>query len=79
MLLIDTGLIREILLMQDAGYGGLSWETHDFLDAIRDDDSWDQVKQHVEERGKDASSLPFEIIKSVAINLATDLLTSSGG
>jgi hypothetical protein len=44
----------------------LSWSGHDFLDAIRNDGIWHQIKQTL-----DVSTMPAEVIKSVGIGLLT--------
>lgn len=44
----------------------LTWEGHEFLDAIRDENIWQQTKDSVEK----ISGAPIVIIKEVAINIA---------
>lgn len=43
----------------------LSWEGHEFLDAVRDENVWQQTKGRVEK----INSTPLVIIKEVAINI----------
>jgi hypothetical protein len=63
-LLINAGII-------DAGSGGvmegflfrgLTWEGHDFIDAIRDDAIWEKTKKGATEVG----GLTFELLKDLA-------------
>lgn len=51
----------------------LSWEGHEFLDAIRSETIWGKTKQTILEKG---STLTFDLIKSVAISFATKALES---
>ena len=78
-LLVDTGWVREKFRTQEAGYGGLSWDAHDFLDAIRQETRWNGLKQYVKQRGEDVSSLPFQTLKSIAVNQLNELITSGDG
>lgn len=45
----------------------LTWEGHDFLDAVRNDTVWAKTKQLLKEKGGSGS---FEIIKAIAISYA---------
>jgi repressor of nif and glnA expression len=45
----------------------LTWEGHEFLDAARDDTTWQKAKKVVTEKG---GSLTFEVIKGVLAQLA---------
>ncbi|MEX1036889.1 MAG: DUF2513 domain-containing protein [Sneathiella sp.] len=51
---------------------GLTWEGHDFLDAVRDDNIWAEVKSVVKKQGYE---LTFDVAKSLAMRL---LSTSIG-
>jgi len=42
----------------------MTWEGHDFLDAIRSDKTWDKTKRKITEAG---GSMPFDIVKNIAI------------
>ena len=46
---------------------GLTWEGHEFLDAIRNDTVWKSVKDTVKEKG---GAVPFEILKTLAVEAA---------
>ena len=49
------------------GASSLTWQGHEFLDAIRNDTIWNKTKNVVAERG---GAIPFELIKELAIKLA---------
>jgi predicted transcriptional regulator len=45
----------------------LTWQGHEFLDAIRNDTVWNQVKDEVKEKG---GSIPFDLLKALALQVA---------
>lgn len=45
----------------------LTWEGHEFLEAIRSQTIWDRTKEMIKEKG---GSLPVEIVKTLAIEAA---------
>ena len=45
----------------------IRWEGHDFLDAVRNDTNWNKTKNLISSKG---GNMTFEVIKSVAIELA---------
>jgi hypothetical protein len=49
----------------------LTWSGHEFLDAIRNVTIWDKTKATIAEKG---GTMTFELVKSVAIKLATALV-----
>jgi hypothetical protein len=49
----------------------LTWDGHEYLDAIRDDKIWDKTKRLILEKG---SSMTFEVIKSSAIKVAMTIM-----
>ena len=51
---------------------GLTWEGHDFLDAIRNESIWAKTKDFVKERG--LQSIPVELIKSLATDFVKQQL-----
>ena len=73
-LLVAAGFIRT--LSNKWWVEGLSWEAHDFFDAIREESRWDGVKQHFKDQGKDVSSMPLQIIKNVAMRFLADVVSS---
>jgi len=48
------------------GVRSMTWEGHDFLDAIRNDTIWNRVKATVTEKGGGAS---VEVMKAIAIQI----------
>ncbi|MRB42533.1 DUF2513 domain-containing protein [Bacillus cereus] len=46
----------------------LTWDGHEFLDAIKNDTVWKKLKQTIAEKG---GNIPFEIMKALAIKTAT--------
>ena len=53
----------------------LTWEGHEFLDAIKNDTVWKKVKEIVKEKG---GSIPFEILKALAVKIAGSLFGIGG-
>jgi hypothetical protein len=51
---------------------GLTWEGHDFLDAIRDDTVWTRTKETLRSKGL---SFAFDLVKFVAISITKDQLS----
>ncbi len=49
----------------------LTWEGHQFLDAIRNATVWQRIKKKVASEG---GSIPFELLKPLAIQYFKDLL-----
>jgi len=45
----------------------LTWQGHEFLDAIKNDTVWNKVKETVKEKG---GAIPFEILKAFALQVA---------
>ena len=50
------------------GLVGLTWDGHDFLDAVRNDSVWQKVKNKVHASGLDIQSLTFDVIKSLSVS-----------
>lgn len=78
-LLAEQGLLRAED-MTTMGPGGreiapmeLTWQGHEFLDAIRADTVWRKLKSKVAEKG---GSMPFEIVKELATTFAREYFTS---
>jgi hypothetical protein len=70
-LLYEAGLIDAVNV---SGMGrldwrakSLTWSGHEFLDATRNENVWHRVKAELKDRGL---SLPFELVKELAIKLA---------
>jgi hypothetical protein len=49
----------------------LSWNGHEFLDAIKIDTHWNKIKKHIKSKGID---LGFDIIKITSLSIAKTLL-----
>ena len=49
----------------------LTWQGHEFLDAIKNDSVWQKLKSMAAEKG---IAMPFEIVKASAITLVKGLL-----
>jgi hypothetical protein len=52
----------------------LTWGGHELLDAIRNDTIWNKTKESFLSKGL---SMTFDLLKSVAISFATELLKNS--
>jgi predicted transcriptional regulator len=50
----------------------LTWQGHEFLDAVRDNTRWDKVKNIL----KRAGVLVFELVKPIALDIARDQITN---
>jgi Hypothetical protein (DUF2513) len=71
MLLKEAGLM---LASDDSSMGHfkwdaqrLTWQGHEFLDAIKNDTVWNKVKETVKEKG---GAIPFEFLKALALHIA---------
>lgn len=51
--------------------GDLTWQGHEFLDAVRNDTVWNKVKNKVAEQG---GNLPFDIVKALAIKFVGNIV-----
>lgn len=49
----------------------LTWEGHEYLDAVRGEDVWEKTKSVFKKQGL---SMTYELVKTVAIRIATDLI-----
>ena len=72
-LLDEAGLIKANL-SRSLGRGPvdfhlrrLTWQGHEFADAIKSDNIWAKTKTKISERG---GAMTFEIVKSVAVGIA---------
>jgi predicted transcriptional regulator len=74
MQLHQAGFIKAHDTTTTAGFSWeattLTWEGHEFLDAIRSDTVWKKIKDTVKEKGVE---MPFAILKSLALKLAGGL------
>ncbi|MFJ9462138.1 DUF2513 domain-containing protein [Viridibacillus arvi] len=53
---------------------GLTWEGHDYLDAIRNDTVWNNVKEKTKEKGFQLAELSFGVLKEYAKSEMKNLL-----
>ena len=56
------------------GHVALTWDGHDFLDAIRSDTVWQEAKETVQAKGLDIQSLTLDVVKSVCVSAIKDLI-----
>lgn len=81
-LLIEAGLVNGEVARTLGGEpynfiaNRLTWHGHEFLDAIRSDTIWQKTKKVFVSKGV---SMTFDLVKSVASELATSVLKSSVG
>lgn len=59
----DASDSRKIYYMPN----GLTWNGHEFLDAIRNDTVWNKVKQVIQEKG---GAIPFALMQALALSFA---------
>ena len=76
-LLISAGMVEGKMNYLNRGraapvVSGLTWEGHEFLDAIRPDSIWAKTKEHIKEKG--LQSVPIELVMTTAIKIAKELL-----
>ena len=77
-LLVQANLIRGVEVHWAAdgtgpyphtkGLVALTWEGHDFLDAVRNDSVWQQASEKAKAGGLDMQSLTFEVVKSLCVS-----------
>ena len=66
-LLADAGLVKGFRTAGDAYYPrSLSWQGHDFLDAIRDETVWNKTKGIMKGKG---GSITFDVLKALATSV----------
>lgn len=76
-LLIEAGLVHgEMsktigLAVHDFIITRLTWQGHELLDAIKSDTIWNKTKQSFLSKGL---SMSFDLVKSVAVKIASDYL-----
>ena len=81
-LLMEAGLIHGDMSKTLGKHAGdfmairLTWEGHEFLDAIRSDNVWEKTKSSFVKGGL---SMTFELVKTVATDIAAAYLKSVTG
>ena len=81
-LLIEAGLVKGQVVgtigpeVKDFFGQRLTWEGHEFLDAIRSDTVWNKTKKIFTEQGV---SMTFELVKTVAKEATSALMKGALG
>jgi hypothetical protein len=77
-LALQAGLLREVGAVPSAQRKKvhLTWEGHDYLDAIRDEGIWAKTKAAVAETGGSAT---LEVIKAVAVGFVKKKISQHTG
>ncbi len=52
----------------------LTWNGHEYLDALRNDTVWNKLKDEVKEKGFQLKEIPFELVKKYAFSIGERLL-----
>ena len=63
-LLFDAGFVQGMRSMTDFGIAGLTWNGHEFLDAVRDPDVWRKTKERAKGLASVGLSFLWEIAKA---------------
>ncbi|WP_069130672.1 DUF2513 domain-containing protein [Rhodohalobacter halophilus] len=76
MLMKQAGLVEAEDVSGSNSFGwipiSLTWQGHEFLDAIRNDTVWEKLKAKLKEQG---GNIPFHVVKELAAVFSKDLLT----
>lgn len=54
----------------------LTWQGHEFLDAIRNDTIWARTKRVIADKG---GSMPFELVRELVMVVAREYFLNNGG
>ena len=83
-LLVQANLIRGVDVrwaadgagpyVHSKGLVALTWDGHDFLDAIRNESVWQRANEKANASGLDIQGLTFEVIKSLCVSTAKQIL-----
>lgn len=70
-LLYQAGLIEAKPLNTKDSYGmwlakGLTWDGHDFIDAIKNDNIWAKIKGGIKSKGLELGQVSFAVLKEYA-------------
>ena len=74
--LVDASIIKTMSEPPDFVAFRLTWNGHELLDAIQDETVWNRTKDSFISKGL---SMTFDLVKSVAISIATEILKSKIG
>jgi hypothetical protein len=70
-IMAEAGLVTAIDLSTGMTFcwrpSGLTWQGHEFLDAIRNDTVWSKAKEIVTEKG---GAIPFAVLQQLVIKIA---------
>ena len=44
----------------------LTWDGHEFLDSIKNDNIWEKIKKGIKEKGLELGSVPLSVVKDYA-------------
>ena len=79
-LLVEAGFIKGRLFARGMPVvSGLTWEGHEFLDAVRDDGVWDKTKEVGKRAGANGLDVMFGIAKEVVKGKVSELLGGAFG
>lgn len=67
-LMSDNNLVRLYDKMRDAASVRLTWEGHEFLEAVRDDKRWEKVKAEMSKSG----GFVYEMAKAIALDFVEE-------
>ena len=83
-LLVEANLIKgvEVRWASDGigpyvnfkGLVAMTWQGHDFLDAVRDDAVWSKAKEKARADGLDIQSLTLDVVKSLCVSTIESML-----
>lgn len=54
-------------------YASLTWDGHEFLDSIRNDNVWIKAKEGIKSKGLELGSVPFSVLKDYATMLIRNM------
>ena len=77
-LLLDAELLKEVGTVRSSQKRKvqLTWQGHDYLDAVRDDQVWNRTKEAIRET---SGSTALELVKLVAIGFAKTKIAKHTG
>jgi hypothetical protein len=67
-LMSDNNLVRLYDKMRDSASVRLTWEGHEFLESVRDDERWQKVKAEIFKSG----GFVYEMAKSIALDFVEE-------
>lgn len=67
-LMIDNNLVKLYDKMRDSASVRLTWEGHEFLESVRDEQRWEKVKAELSKSG----GFVYEMAKSIALDFVEE-------